>query len=183
MATISFLANTLGPSVHHRSDDTAFGAGTFSWQDPVHSWRAGPGEVMTVENKQTNRNDSIYKWRWCLGCKWQKIIICWIVWHNLIGIDLLWRQKGIIFFWTNAYKNGHCGQAGNVLWVHAELFFCTFDGYFCILYVCSQLELYQGHLREQSTRIKTFSVSLMINMFDIELKCIFLQKKSACILD
>ena len=100
--------------------------------------------------------------------------------RNSIGIDLLWRQKGIIFFWTNAYKNGHCGQAGNVLWVHAALFFCTFDGYFCILYVCSQLELYQGHLREQSTRIKTFSVSLMINMFDIELKFIFLQKKSVC---
>ena len=33
-----------------RSDDTAFGAGTFSWQEPVHSWKAGPGEVMTVEN-------------------------------------------------------------------------------------------------------------------------------------
>ena len=29
---------------------TAFGAGTFSWQDPVHSSKAGPGEVMTVEN-------------------------------------------------------------------------------------------------------------------------------------
>ena len=24
--------------------------GIFSWQDPVHSWKAGPGEVMTVEN-------------------------------------------------------------------------------------------------------------------------------------
>ena len=55
-----------------QTDDTTFGAGTFSWQDPVHSCWAGPGEVMTVENKQTNRNDSIYKWRWCLGCKWQK---------------------------------------------------------------------------------------------------------------
>ena len=33
-------------------DDTAFGAGTFSWQDPVHSWKAGPGlnGIMTVEN-------------------------------------------------------------------------------------------------------------------------------------
>ena len=32
-------------------DDTAFGAGNLPWQDPVHSWRAGPGEVMTtVEN-------------------------------------------------------------------------------------------------------------------------------------
>ena len=50
MATISILANTVRPSIDHRSDDTAFGAGTFSWQDPVHSWKAGPGEVMTVEN-------------------------------------------------------------------------------------------------------------------------------------
>ena len=50
MATISILANTVRPSVDLRSVDTAFGAGTFSWQDPVHSWKAGPGEVMTVEN-------------------------------------------------------------------------------------------------------------------------------------
>ena len=34
---------------HRRLDDTTFGAGTFSWQDPVHYWKAGPGEVMTVE--------------------------------------------------------------------------------------------------------------------------------------
>ena len=34
---------------------TTFLAGTFSWQDPVHSWKAGPGEVMTVE-KQTNKD-------------------------------------------------------------------------------------------------------------------------------
>ena len=34
-------------------DDTVFGAGTLTWQDPVHFWKAGPGEVMTVENKQT----------------------------------------------------------------------------------------------------------------------------------
>ena len=27
-----------------------FGAGAFSWQDPVHSWKAGPGDVMTGEN-------------------------------------------------------------------------------------------------------------------------------------
>ena len=38
------------PSVNCRSDDTAFGAATFSRQDPVHSWKADPGEVMTVEN-------------------------------------------------------------------------------------------------------------------------------------
>ena len=31
-------------------DDTAFEAGTLTWQDPVQSWKAGPGEVKTVEN-------------------------------------------------------------------------------------------------------------------------------------
>ena len=31
-------------------DDTAFGAGTLTWQDPVLSWKAGPDEVMAVEN-------------------------------------------------------------------------------------------------------------------------------------
>ena len=31
-------------------DATAFGAETFSWKDPVHSWKAGPVEVMTAEN-------------------------------------------------------------------------------------------------------------------------------------
>ena len=45
-----YLTNTVRQSVDRRLDDTAFGAGTFSWQDPVHSWKAGPGEVMTVEN-------------------------------------------------------------------------------------------------------------------------------------
>ena len=45
-----FVENIVRPSVNRRSDDTAFGAGTFSWQDPVHSWKACPGEVMTVEN-------------------------------------------------------------------------------------------------------------------------------------
>ena len=50
MPTISIWANIVRPSVDHRSDDTAFGAETFSWQDSVHSWKAGPGEVMTVEN-------------------------------------------------------------------------------------------------------------------------------------
>ena len=49
MATNSIMANTDRPSVDRMSYDIAFGAGTFSWQDPVHSWKAGPGEVMTVE--------------------------------------------------------------------------------------------------------------------------------------
>ena len=49
MATISIQASTVRPSVDPRSDDTTFGAGTFTWQDPVHSLKAGPGKVMTVE--------------------------------------------------------------------------------------------------------------------------------------
>ena len=47
---LSILANTVRPSVDRRLDDTAFGEETLSWQDPVHFWKAGPGEVMTVEN-------------------------------------------------------------------------------------------------------------------------------------
>ena len=50
MKIISILANTVRPFVDHRLDDIAFGEGTFSWQDSVNSWKAGPGEVMTVEN-------------------------------------------------------------------------------------------------------------------------------------
>jgi hypothetical protein len=48
--TISILANTVRPPVDCRLDDTAFGAGTFSWQEQVHSWKAGPDEIITVEN-------------------------------------------------------------------------------------------------------------------------------------
>ena len=50
MGTISILANSLRPCVDSKLNDTAFRAGTFSCQDPVHFWKAGPGEVMTVEN-------------------------------------------------------------------------------------------------------------------------------------
>ena len=46
MVTISSLAYTVRPFVDHRLDATPLGAGTFSYQDPVHAWKAGPGEVM-----------------------------------------------------------------------------------------------------------------------------------------
>ena len=49
MVTISIQVNTNRPSVDPSSDEIAFGAGTFSWQDPVHSWKAGPGEVISEE--------------------------------------------------------------------------------------------------------------------------------------
>ena len=55
MATISIRANTVRPFVDRRLDGTAFGGRTFSWQDPVHSWKGGPSEVMTVENKKMRR--------------------------------------------------------------------------------------------------------------------------------
>ena len=54
MAIISIQANIVRPSVDNRSNDTTFGAGTFSWQDRVHSWKIVPGEVINVENKQMN---------------------------------------------------------------------------------------------------------------------------------
>jgi len=38
-------------------DDIAFRVGTLTWQDPVHSRKADPGEVMTEENKQTNKKN------------------------------------------------------------------------------------------------------------------------------
>ena len=50
MLTISIQANTVRLSVDCRLDDIAFWEGTFSWQDPVNTLKAGPGEVMTVEN-------------------------------------------------------------------------------------------------------------------------------------
>ena len=50
MVTISILANTVRPPVDCRLDDTTFGAGTFSWQEQVHCWKAGPDEIFTVEN-------------------------------------------------------------------------------------------------------------------------------------
>ena len=59
MTTISIQADTVGPSVDCRSDDATFRAGTFSWQDPVNSWRAGPGEDNTVENS-ASRNTVLY---------------------------------------------------------------------------------------------------------------------------
>ena len=48
--SLSWSIHAVRPTLDCRSDDTAFKIGTFSWQDPVHSWKAGPGEVMTVEN-------------------------------------------------------------------------------------------------------------------------------------
>ena len=58
MVNVFILDNTVRPSGDRRSDDNAFGTGTFSWQDPVHSWKAGPGECMTVENKQKYNSTS-----------------------------------------------------------------------------------------------------------------------------
>ena len=77
MATISILANTVRPSVNRRSDDTTFGAGTFSWQDPVHSWKAGPGEVMTVENYDIKR--ALYA---LLSRRWGRIVGSMATWFT-----------------------------------------------------------------------------------------------------
>jgi hypothetical protein len=42
-------------------DGIPFRAGTLTWQDPVHSWKAGPGEVKTVVIKQTKRTSDYIK--------------------------------------------------------------------------------------------------------------------------
>ena len=47
-----YPGQSVRPSVDCRLDDTTFGAWTFSWQEQVCSWKAGPGETMTVENLQ-----------------------------------------------------------------------------------------------------------------------------------
>ena len=52
MATISIQAKRVRKSVIADYDDTTFWAGTLTLQDPVHSWKAGPGEAMIVEIKQ-----------------------------------------------------------------------------------------------------------------------------------
>ena len=60
MATISILANTVRPSQIGGYD---LWVETFSWQDPVHSWKAGPCEVMTVKNLSSIRSAYQFKSR------------------------------------------------------------------------------------------------------------------------
>ena len=72
-------------SVDRRLDITAFGVGTFSWQNPVHFCKAGPGEVMNVE---------IYHLLWYLQDSHQRAIVGMLVCNNIeepsthIGVKL-----------------------------------------------------------------------------------------------
>ena len=57
LSTVMLLQNLILAFCDFRIRDSVSGSNfvnsppeTFSWQDPVHSWKAGPGEVMTVEN-------------------------------------------------------------------------------------------------------------------------------------
>ena len=53
MVTISILTNTQSDHLFIAERmilDTAFGAVAFSWQDPVHSWKAGPGDSPAVNS-------------------------------------------------------------------------------------------------------------------------------------
>ena len=50
--SLCIRANKVRPTVDHKPDDTPYGARTFSWQDSVHSWKAGP---LTVEKKVIRR--------------------------------------------------------------------------------------------------------------------------------
>ena len=103
MATISILANTVRPSVDGRSDDAAFGAGLFSWQEPVHSWKAGPGEVMTEENLLGSRNKP---------------------WAMLIDFCTFFQWLQILIKMDNVYK-----IYKNCNWVYLLLFFQIFKNF------------------------------------------------------
>ena len=46
-----------GKLLTSQMDHTSFGAGAFSLQGLVDSWKAGPRECMTVENKQTTPSE------------------------------------------------------------------------------------------------------------------------------
>ena len=52
MVTISIWANRSDHLLIADYDGTAIRAGTLTWQAQyINSWKAGPGEVMTVEKK------------------------------------------------------------------------------------------------------------------------------------
>ena len=63
MVTISIPAKQSDHLLNADCDDTAFGEGTLTWQDPVHSWKAGPSEVMTDCGKQTKTENP---WLWLI---------------------------------------------------------------------------------------------------------------------
>ena len=61
------MGSVMGPVIQangrltFEDDFRSGGAGTFSWQDPVHSWKADPGEDMTVGKKIFNRQNDFLK--------------------------------------------------------------------------------------------------------------------------
>ena len=144
MANISILANIFRPPVDRRSDDTAFRAGTFSWQDPVHSWKAGAGEVMTVENLlwlyNVSYNGSFFKkiyLNWVctldgkgiqttnilafLACKiWEytKESVSMVILH----IVLLSRHPHILYYWLWSTVLWH--KASYPLLMHRLVWLC-----------------------------------------------------------
>ena len=49
------FAYRIHPALHTDIAKQQWITGTFSSQDPVHSWKGGPSEVMTVESKKIRR--------------------------------------------------------------------------------------------------------------------------------
>ena len=78
------------PSVDCRLDDSAFGTGTFLWQDPVHSWKAGPGAVMIVEIWKSWK-----KIHWLFG-RFYSVQQCYPLcyWYSdIFGVNINQRKK------------------------------------------------------------------------------------------
>ena len=76
-----------------QSDHLSFGVETFSWQDTVHSWKAGPGEVMTVEN--------LFIGIWMFD-SW--LCLCWV--FEFCIFDLTWQFNWNLWL-TSTSARGH----------------------------------------------------------------------------
>ena len=84
--------------------------GTYSWQDPVHSWKAGPGKVMTVEifstlKKFLSRHDKVCYFNLssekqllftsCFPVVWNKLHF----FHPFIHLNIQWTNWDYIFLY------------------------------------------------------------------------------------
>ena len=104
-----------GQSFDRRSDDTAFEAGTFSWQDLVHSWKAGPGlngkfiyllpflsypGIIVIQF-------NYFLWRWCIPKLPMRQFN-----SNLFKYESCWDQLSSRLFKINLIFEGICFKLG-----------------------------------------------------------------------
>ena len=116
MTTISILANTVRPSVVRRSDVTAFGAETFSKQNPVNYWKAGPGDIMTVGKKYSfilfvtsNHLTFFHEYFSVLAVEKRSF------YRSIIGFFSVWTKEKMVFFF-NCLNWKKLGKTRLVVW-------------------------------------------------------------------